>query len=106
MSILFLDGNYEYYELDTPIITTIKPLKLNVVKGGSLKIKSVVPPNSSHEVQLNKASQIERSIIEIVELKNRVDELEKIYDTYLFENSLKLSLFSKDYELDMEDIDG
>ena len=102
MSILFLDKNYEYYELDSPTITTIKPLKLNVVKGGSLKIKSVIPPNSSHEVQLNKASQI----VEIAELKNRVDELEKIYDTYLFENSLKLSLFSKDYELDMEDIDG
>jgi len=103
LSILFIDKYYEYYELENPIITQIKPLNLNVVKGGFLKIKSVIPPESTHIVQLNKASQIEKSVVEIAELKSRVDEIEKVYDTYLFENSLKLSLFSRDYELNMEE---
>ena len=88
-----------YYELETPIITPIEPIEFNIKPNATISIDSDIAPISNYSVLLNRSAQIEQSIIEIAELRNRINEIEKIYDSSLIANSLKLDLLSLNYDL-------
>lgn len=93
-----------YYELETPMITTIEPIEFDIKPMANIYIKSgYIAPISSHKVILNRAGQIEQGIIRIGELRTRVSELETVYESQLLENQLKLSLMNLDYTLAKED---
>lgn len=93
-----------YYELETPVITPIEPIEFNIKPLSTMNIKSDIAPTSTHTVILNRAGQIERGILEIAELKKRVDNLEMAYDSYLLETQHKLCNLGFDYELESEEI--
>lgn len=89
-----------YYELETPIITPIDPIEFDIKPLSSVVINSDIVPESIHTVQLNRAAQIERGIIEIAELKKRVNTLEATYNSYFLENYHKLNLLNLEYEME------
>ena len=93
-----------YGELSTPIITPIEPISFDIKPLATMTINSEIAPTSIHSVELNRASQIERGIVEIAELKKRVDNLELAYDSHLLETQHKLSLLGFEYELESEEI--
>lgn len=92
------------YELATPTITPIEPISFDIKPLATITINSEIAPTSIHTVELNRASQIERGIVEIAELKKRVDNLELAYDSHLIETQHKLSLLGFEYELESEEI--
>ena len=87
-----------YYELSTPIITELPAPYLRIFKDGHLTFNTLVAPESTHVVQLNKSSQIERSIREVQSLDGRVGKLESFYDDMMLETSHKLNLLTYDFE--------
>ena len=93
-----------YYELAEPIITPIEPIEFEVKPLATTTINSDVAPISNHKVILNRAGQIEQGIIQIAELKSRVDALETAYDSYLLETQHKLSILGFEYELESEEV--
>lgn len=92
------------YELAEPIITPIDSIKFETQPLGTITVNSDIAPVSYHTVQLNRAGQIEQGIVQIAELKKRVDTLETVYDSYLLETQHKLSLLGFEYELESEEI--
>ena len=93
-----------YYQLETPTITPIEPMEFDVKSLATMTINSEIAPISNHKVVLNRAGQIEQGIIQIAELKKRVDSLETAYDSYLLETQHKLSLLGFEYQLESEEI--
>lgn len=93
-----------YYELQTPIVTPIDPIEFEVKPLATMTINSEIAPTSNHKVILNRAGQIEQGIIQIAELKSRVDALETAYDSYLLETQHKLSILGFEYELESEEV--
>ena len=93
-----------YYELETPIIAPIEPIEFEVKPLATMTINSEIAPISKHKVVLNRAGQIEQGIVQIAELKKRVDSLELAYDSHLTETQHKLSLLGFEYELESEEI--
>ena len=93
-----------YYELETPTITPVEPIEFEVKPLANMTINSEIAPVSKHKVVLNRAGQIEQGIVQIAELKKRVDTLETTYDSYLLETQHKLSLLGFEYELESEEI--
>lgn len=93
-----------YYELAEPIITPIEPMEFDVKPLATMTINSEIAPISNHKVVLNRAEQIEQGIVQIAELKKRIDTLETAYDSYLLETQHKLSLLGFEYELESEEI--
>lgn len=93
-----------YYELQTPIITPIEPMEFGVKPLATMTINSDIAPISNHKIVLNRAGQIEQGIVQIAELKKRVDSLETAYDSYLLETQHKLSILGFEYELESEEI--
>lgn len=93
-----------YYQLAEPIITPIEPIEFEVKPLATMTINSEIAPISNHKVVLNRAGQIEQGIVQIAELKKRVDTLETAYDSYLLETQHKLSLLGFEYELESEEI--
>lgn len=87
-----------YYELSTPIITEIDPVTLRIFKDGHVKFNTLIAPESTHVVQLNKPAQIERNIKEVQKLNNKFDELENFYDDIILETNHKLNLLNFDFE--------
>ena len=81
-----------YYELETPVVTDIIPPSLRIFKGGNISFNTLVAPESSHLVQLNKSAQIERSIREVQELDNKVINLEGSYDNMILDITQQLEL--------------
>lgn len=101
----FTDNNTNiFYELETPVITPIKPLEFKIKSLATISINSKIPPISKHMVTLNRTGQIEQGILKIAELKNRVDELETAYENHIINTQLKLSLLNLDYTLGKEEI--
>ena len=92
-----------YYELAKPIITELPAPYLRIFKNGHINFNTVVTPESSHVVQLNKSAQIERSIKETQSLDKRVDKLETIYDDLLLQTSMGVDLLSLDFNLETGD---
>ena len=93
-----------YYQLETPTITPIEPMEFDVKPLATMTISSEIAPISNHKVVLNRAGQIEQGIVQISELKKRVDSLETAYDSYLLETQHKLSLLGFEYQLESEEI--
>lgn len=91
-----------YYELKTPVITKIKPIKSDIKPLANVAINSITAPISKHTVILNRSGQIEQGIVQIAELRNRVSKLETAYETHLLETQLKLSLLGLEYALEKE----
>ena len=89
-----------YHELATPIVTPIEPIEFDIKPLASININSHIVPTSTHSVELNRASQIERGIVEIAKLKERVDALEVAYDSHFIETQHKLSLLGLEYEIE------
>lgn len=92
-----------YYELAKPIVTEIPAPYLRIFKDGHLTFNTLVAPESTHVVQLNKSSQIERSIREVQSLDSRVGKLESFYDDMMLETSHKLNLLTYDFEYTREE---
>lgn len=92
------------YELKNPIITPIEPIEFDVKPLATMTINSDIAPVSNHKVVLNRAGQIEQGIVQIAELKKRVDALETAYDSYLLETQHKLSILGFEYELESEEV--
>lgn len=91
-----------YYELSTPVITELPIPRLRFFKDGHITFNTLVAPESTHVVQLNKSAQIERSIREIQSLNGRVGQLESFYDNMMLETSYKLNLLNYDFEYTKE----
>lgn len=94
-----------YYELEVPTITSIEPLELDIKPSATMTITSDIVPTSNHKVILNKAGQIEQGVIQVAELRKRINNLETAYDSYLLETQHKLSILDFEYELESEDED-
>ena len=91
-----------YYELAKPIITEFPAPCLRIFKDGHITFNTLVAPESTHVVQLNKSAQIERSIREVQSLNGRVGQLESFYDNMMLETSYKLNLLNYDFEYTKE----
>lgn len=87
-----------YYQLAEPIMTELPVPYLRIFKDGHLTFNTLVAPESTHVVQLNKSAQIERSIREVQSLDSRVGKLESFYDDMMLETSHKLNLLTYDFE--------
>lgn len=102
---LHLNPVTAYYELATPVVADIIPPSLRIFKDGHLTFNTLVAPESSHSVQLNKSAQIERNIREVQGLDGRVEKLESFYDDMILETSHKLNLLTYDFEYTKESED-
>ena len=91
------------YELTKLIITPIEPIEFNISQGAVINISSDISPTSTHKVILNRAGQIEQGIELIANLKNRIDELENIYDSNLIATQYRLNNLKLNYELEREE---
>lgn len=92
-----------YYKLETPIVTPIDPIKFNVSQGTTININSDITPISTHEVILNRSGQIEQGIELIVNLRSRIDKLEKAYDSNLIATQYRLNNLKLNYKLEREE---
>ena len=88
-----------YFEMETPLITDIAPPSLRIFKDGHLTFNTLVSPESSHMVQLNKSAQIERSIREVQGLDNRINVLENNYDNLILFTMSRLNDLELNYTL-------
>ena len=91
-----------YYELAEPIATELPAPCLRIFKDGHITFNTLVAPESTHVVQLNKSAQIERSIREVQSLNDRVGQLESFYDNMMLETSYKLNLLNYDFKYTKE----
>lgn len=88
-----------YYQLNTPTITDITPATLRIFKNGHLTFNTLVAPESTHYVQLNKSAQIQSAIKESQWLDNKIDSLENGYDTLMLSTMSILDNLELDYTL-------
>ena len=84
-----------YYELAEPVITDIIPPSVRIFKGGHLTFNTLVAPESTHLVQLNKSAQINNTLEEIQFLNKKVDALDIIYNSLISSTSNTLSNLNK-----------
>lgn len=92
-----------YYELAEPIITPIEPMEFDVKPLATMTINSEIAPISTHKVILNRAGQIEQGIELIADLKSRINNLERLYDSNLIATQYKLDNLKLNYELEREE---
>lgn len=92
-----------YYELETPIITKLPAPYLRIFKDGHLTFNTMVAPESTHKVQLNKSAQIESCIKQVSLIGRRVENMEALYDDLLLQTSRDVDLLSFDYNLETGD---
>ena len=92
-----------YYELATYTVTPIDPIEFNISQGATVSINSDISPVSTYDAVLNRAGQIEQGISLIVDLRNRVNTLESIYDSNLIATQYKLDNLKLNYELEREE---
>ena len=88
-----------YYQLETPIITDIVPPTLRIFKDGHITFDTLVAPESSHLVQLNKSGQIQNAIKESQSLDNRINVLENNYDNLMLSTISRLNDLELNYTL-------
>lgn len=84
-----------YYELETPVITDIVPPSVRIFKDGHLTFNTLVTPESTHLVQLNKSAQINNTLEQIQSLNKKVDALDIIYNSLISSTSNTLSNLNK-----------
>ena len=88
-----------YYELSTPIITELPAPYLRIFKDGHLTFNTLVAPESTHVVQLNKSGQIQNAIKESQSLDNRINVLENNYDNLMLSTMSRLNDLELNYTL-------
>ena len=88
-----------YYELSTPVITELPAPCLRIFKDGHLTFNTLVAPESSHVVQLNKSAQIQNAIKESQSLDNRINVLENNYDNLMLSTMSRLNDLELNYTL-------
>ena len=88
-----------YYELATPIITQLPAPYLRIFKDGHLTFNTLVAPESTHVVQLNKSAQIQNAIKESQSLDNRINVLENNYDNLMLSTISRLNDLELNYTL-------
>lgn len=88
-----------YYELAEPIATELPAPCLRIFKDGHLTFNTLVAPESTHVVQLNKSGQIQNAIKESQSLDNRIDVLENNYDTLMLSTISRLNDLELNYTL-------
>lgn len=91
------------YELATPTITPIEPIEFDVKPLATMTINSDIAPISTHKVILNRAGQIEQGIQLIANLKSRINNLERLYDSNLITTQYKIDNLKLNYELEREE---
>ena len=88
-----------YYELETPVITELPAPCLRIFKNGHLTFNTLVAPESTHVVQLNKSAQIQNAIKESQSLNNRINVLENNYDNLMLSTISRLNDLELNYTL-------
>ena len=88
-----------YYELETPVITELPAPCLRIFKNGHLTFNTLVAPESTHVVQLNKSAQIQNAIKESQSLDNRINVLENNYDNLMLSTISRLNDLELNYTL-------
>lgn len=88
-----------YFELAEPIITELPTPYLRIFKGGHLTFNTLVAPESTHVVQLNKSAQIQNAIKESQSLDNRINVLENNYDNLMLSTISRLNDLEFNYTL-------
>lgn len=91
------------YELENPTVTEIKPISFNVSQKAIIKIDSYIAPITTHSIILNRATQIEQGIDLIASLRNKIDKLEKAYDSNLIATQYRLDNLKLNYKLEREE---
>ena len=84
-----------YYELAKPVITDIIPPSVRIYKDGYLTFNTLVAPESTHLVQLNKSAQINNTLEQVQSLNKKVDALDIIYNSLISSTSNTLSNLNK-----------
>ena len=84
-----------YYELAEPVITDIVPPSVRIYKDGHLTFNTLVAPESTHLVQLNKSAQINNTLEQVQSLNKKVDALDIIYNSLISSTSNTLSNLNK-----------
>lgn len=92
-----------YYELATYTVTPIDPIEFNTSQGAVININSNISPASTHKVILNRAGQIEQGIELIANLKSRINNLERLYDSNLIATQYRIDNLKLNYELEREE---
>ena len=92
-----------YYQLQTPVVSELPTPYLRFFKDGYLKFNTMVAPESTHKVQLNKSAQIESCIEQVSLIGRRVENMEALYDDLLLQTSRDVDLLSFDYNLETGD---
>ena len=88
-----------YYELAEPVITELPAPYLRIFKDGHLTFNTLVAPESTHVVQLNKSGQIQNAIKESQSLDNRINVLENNYDNLILFTMSRLNDLELNYTL-------
>ena len=88
-----------YYELAEPIVTELPAPCLRIFKDGHLTFNTLVAPESTHMVQLNKSAQIQNAIKESQSLNNRINVLENNYDNLMLSTISRLNDLELNYTL-------
>ena len=88
-----------YFPLPTPIITNLSESQIRIFKDGHLTFNTLVAPESTHVVQLNKSGQIQNAIKESQSLDNRINVLENNYDNLMLSTISRLNNLELDYTL-------
>lgn len=84
-----------YYELKEPVITDIISPSVRIYKDGYLTFNTLVAPESTHLVQLNKSAQINNTLEQVQSLNKKVDALDIIYNSLISSTSNTLSNLNK-----------
>ena len=84
-----------YYELAEPVITDIISPSVRIFKDGHLTFNTLVAPESTHLVQLNKSAQINNTLEQVQSLNKKVDALDIIYNSLISSTSNTLSNLNK-----------
>lgn len=87
-----------YYELSNPIITDLNN-QIKIFKDGHLTFNTLVAPESTHIVQLNKSAQIHNAIKQSQLLDNKIAVLENNYDSLMLSTMSTLNDLEFDYTL-------
>ena len=92
-----------YYELATYTVTPIEPIEFNISQGATVSINSNIAPISTYDAVLNRAGQIEQGIELIANLKSRINNLERLYDSNLIATQYRIDNLKLNYKLEREE---
>lgn len=87
------------YELKNPVVTDLSSNRIKILKDGYLQFNTLVAPESTHIVQLNKSAQIQNTVKQLQLLDNKITVLENNYDNLMLSTMSILNDLEFDYTL-------